>query len=383
MGMKAQYFILCLFSILPLLSQESPEAPEVLPQIPVEELYRHKTKTGQGFRFPGATKIWVGGDVMFNWGVRDSIKPEDPEYAFRSFQALFAGMDMNLVNLETPILKKKPSADKIKSYVFYGEEEHLALLKSLGVQGVFLGNNHTMDFGTHGLEETTKLLEEKGIAYAGAGKNRREALRPILFKKSWMEFLFFSASEIGELRLFAGESTPGVMALDKTLLVDEMKKKSTGKVPILSLHWGVEYSPDPTEAQRRLAKELIQSGYKVIVGHHPHVPQGIEVFPGGAVIYSLGNFFFGSKNSYLKHNVSVVLHFQEKKLLAIEVIPVFGKHQEVVGDAYFEPLDPESSEEFLKEYAFQCEKLGTKLVISGGRGYVFLEKERKEKDKKN
>jgi poly-gamma-glutamate synthesis protein (capsule biosynthesis protein) len=135
----------------------------------------------------------------------------------------------------------------------------------------------------------------------------------------------------------------------------------------------VEYSPYPTEEQRKAAKYLVGAGYKVILGHHPHVPQGIEVFPNGIVIYSLGNFLFGSKNQYLKHNITAVLHFEKEKLLAVEVIPVFGKHQSADGLHYFYPLGPIEAENFLKEYAILCKQLGTNLIISGGRGYVFLE----------
>lgn len=350
---------------------------------PTEDYYRGITATGASLYFPQTTKIWAGGDVMFNWGVRDSIREDDPLYSFRSFQPILKQMDFSVVNLETPVLRKKPSVDKLKSYVFYAEESNLDILKQIGIQGVFLGNNHSMDFGALGLAETRALLSEKKFYFAGAGKSALEASLPFSWKKNQTEFHFYSASEIGEKRLFAEGTSAGVNPLSLSTLMSDRRKRSSGKVSILSLHWGLEYSPDPTETQRKIAKELIQSGFKVILGHHPHVPQGIEVFPGGAVIYSLGNFFFGSKNLYLKHNVSVVLHFNEQKLVAIEVIPVFGKHQEVSGEQYFEPLSPLVSEEFLKEYSLQCEKLGTELVIKGGRGYVFLEKDRKTNDKKN
>ncbi len=344
---------------------------------PYEDYYRYKTPTGTGFRFKNTTKIWVGGDVMFNWGVRDAMKGEDPIMPFRSFTSLLYNMDYRMLNLETPILHKTPTLDKLKSYVFYGEKKDLRVLTALQIDGVFLGNNHTMDIGESGLLDTLLSLDESKISYAGAGKNEEEALKPLVFKKENIEYRTFSFSDIGETRLFAGPKNSGAAYFRVSTAERLVKKTKPNQVNLLSVHWGVEYSPEPTEVQRKTAKYLVQSGYQVILGHHPHIPQGIEVFPKGIVIYSLGNFLFGSKNLYLKHNISVVLHFNGTRLVCAEIIPVFGKHQTLPGDQYFFPLGAVEAEEFLREYSLLCKNLGTEMVISGGRGYVFLDKELK------
>jgi hypothetical protein len=359
---------------------DSPEPLEDYEPIltpPYEDFYRYKTQTGTGFRLKDTTKIWVGGDVMFNWGVRDAMKGEDPLLPFRSFTSLLYNMDYRMLNLETPILHKTPTLDKLKSYVFYGEKKDLRVLTALQIDGVFLGNNHTMDLGESGLVDTLLSLDESKISYAGAGKNEEESLKPLVFKKDNLEYRTFSFSDIGENRLFSGPRTPGAAYFRVPVAERLVRGSKPGQVNMLSLHWGVEYSPEPTDIQRKTAKYLIGAGYQVILGHHPHIPQGIEVFPKGIVIYSLGNFLFGSKNSYLKHNISVVLHFVRNRLVCAEIIPVFGKHQTMPGDQYFMPLAANESEEFLREYALLCKNLGTELVISGGRGYVFLDNELK------
>lgn len=356
-----------IFFVSPLIAKEV----EPKPELPTREFYRYKMTSGEPLHIKGTTRFWIGGDVMFNWGVRESMLEEDKMTPFRSLSPILQDMDLVMLNLETPILEKKPAVDKIKPYVFFAEPKNLSILKELGVQLVFLGNNHTMDFGAQGLEETLEHTKVNKIASVGAGKNLREAFKPFVWKKNKSEFAIYSVSGVGESRLFAGPNRPGVAPLNSEFLKEEVGGKN--RISILSFHWGVEYSPMPTPEQRQLAKELFQSGAKVIVGHHPHVPQGIEVFPGGGVcIYSLGNLFFGSKNQYLKHNISVVLHFQEKKLIAVEVIPLYGKQQSHNGPPYFEPLDGNEAEEFLKEYALLCERLGTQLHVQGGRGYVFL-----------
>jgi poly-gamma-glutamate synthesis protein (capsule biosynthesis protein) len=358
---------------------EPVEEYETILTPPYEDYYRYKTVTGTGYRLKNTTKIWVGGDVMFNWGVRDAMKGDDPVLPFRSFTSLLYNMDYRMLNLETPILHKTPTLDKMKSYVFYGEQKDLRVLTALQIDGVFLGNNHTMDLGETGLKDTLLSLEETKISYAGAGRNEEESLRPLTFKKENMEYRTFSFSDIGETRLFAGPKNPGAAYFRVPVAERLIRKSKPNQVNMLSLHWGVEYSPEPTEVQRKTAKYLVGAGYQVILGHHPHIPQGIEVFPKGIVIYSLGNFLFGSKNLYLKHNISVVLHFTGGQLVCAEIIPVFGKHQSMSGDQYFFPLGALEAEEFLREYALLCKNLGTELVISGGRGYVFLDKELKAK----
>lgn len=343
--------------------------------LPVEELYRFKTNSGSGYRFPDTYKIWIGGDVMFNWGVRDSMKNEDPFFAFRSFSYFLQNYDVRMLNLETPILKKTPNVDQMKSYVFFGERKDLTLLKFLGIDAVFLGNNHTMDFGEEGLKDTIDLLNEFKIGFAGAGLNHLESWKPIVLNKDESEYRVFSFSDTGETRLFSGPKSPGAAYFRVGVAEKLIQKSKPNQTNILSVHWGVEYSPIPTDVQRNAAKYLVDAGYKVIVGHHPHIPQGIEVFPKGIVIYSLGNFLFGSKNQYLKHNITAVLHFKKEKLVCVEIIPIFGKHQTADGNHYFYPLGPAESELFLKEYSVLCKQLGTNLIVSGGRGYVFLENE--------
>ncbi|MDF3819232.1 CapA family protein [Leptospira sp. 96542] len=356
---------------------DEPEPIEQPIPLPIKSLYKFKTASGKGFEFPNSTKIWVGGDVMFNWGVRDSMRSKDPYFPFRSFFSYLKQFDFRLLNLETPILKKTPSVDQLKSYVFYGERRDLTVLKLLGIDGVFLGNNHTMDFGEQGLSDSLALLKEHSIPYSGAGMNLEESLSPIVLHKFEREYRIFSFSDTGETRLFSGPRQAGAAYFRVGTAERLIQKSKPHQTNILSVHWGVEYDPIPTETQKRAAKYLIGAGYKVIIGHHPHIPQGIEVFPKGVVIYSLGNFLFGSKNQYLKHNISAVLHFDNVSgnLLCVEVIPIFGKHQTAAGDHYFYPLGPHEAEEFLREYAVLCKQLGTNLVISGGKGYVFFDKE--------
>ncbi|WCL48315.1 CapA family protein [Leptospira sp. GIMC2001] len=334
-----------------------------------------RTKRGVRLNFPKTTKLLFAGDTMFNWGVKETIDRDGYELPFEEWKQIFRRADLRFLNLETPILKDTNVGTKDKSFVFYGAKEDVNLLKFLDLNAVFLGNNHSMDFERDGLSDTLKLLNDSNIVSLGAGFTEAQAFEPKLFTAKGNDFLLYSVSEVGDRHLFARGNSPGIAYFYEAKIASEVRRNRArlrNINPILSLHWGWEYNPEPTIGQRRSAQKMIDAGFGAVVGHHPHIPQGIEIYKGKPIIYSLGNFIFGSKNNYLNHNIVVILHYLKNKLVALELIPSFGKFQNRGHDFY--PLDPIDAEEFLEEYAILCEKLGTKIQIQGGRGYIFLDK---------
>nr|WP_246028277.1 CapA family protein [Leptospira fletcheri] len=351
---------------------------------------------------PELLKVLVGGDVMFNWGIRDTIRAKGELAPVRGLKSVFDEADLRMLNLETPVVSEK-SWDVGKAYVFQAKDTDLDSFSYLGVDLVFLGNNHAMDHGAEGLAETEKFLKARGISYIGAGKNYAEALGPWSLEKKGTKLIVYSATNVAEgKQQYAGEK-PGVLFFEPEFLAPKLrslipipiKPKRTFKkgkrirnlppkapVPsasqspvrgfkIVSLHWGVEYSPIPTKEQRDQAKALLGNGIQVIVGHHPHIPQGIERVGKGIVFYSLGNLIFGSRNSYLNHNLIAVLHIKKGNLLRVELIPIFGKFQTAIHQV--RTLEGEEARSFLREIAVLSEDLGTKIRIDGERGWIDLE----------
>lgn len=149
-----------------------------------------------------------------------------------------------------------------------------------------------------------------------------------------------------------------------------LPKNHSTPVRIVSLHWGVEYSPFPTSDQRKIARSLIDSGVKIVIGHHPHIPQGVEVYKGGVILYSLGNLIFGSRNSYLNHNLIAILHIRNNHLERVELVPIFGKFQKE--DHKIRPVKGVEAQEFLHEIAVLSAELGTKLRVEGDRAFLDL-----------
>jgi poly-gamma-glutamate capsule biosynthesis protein CapA/YwtB (metallophosphatase superfamily) len=318
-------------------------------------------------RHPKKTKILIGGDVMFDWGLRATMKKNGFYSPVEKLLPIFEDSDFRMVNLETTVTHGLVSPDKIKPYVFNSKPEEMNLLKYLNIDHVFLANNHSMDYGPEGLLETIQILKDYGFSFSGAGTNYSDSNQPFQFQLKQSNILLYSVSAIGEQRLFATKNSPGASSYNPKRL-SSLIKESNNTINILSVHWGIEYSPEPTPSQRFDAKQLIQSGFKIIIGHHPHIPQGIEKIDDGLVIYSLGNFIFGSKNQYLNHNILIKLILEDSKLVTCEIIPVFGKFQSSPHIIY--PLEGKEALDFLNEISYMSEKLNTKIEIKNNKGYI-------------
>ena len=317
---------------------------------------------------PKQFRILLAGDVMFDWGLRETMVKRGFYSPIENLVPIFDEADLKMFNLETPI-STYASPDPTKSYVFNAKPDELNLLNRLDVDMVFLANNHTMDYGKEGLAETIRNLSIKGILYAGAGMNSNEAFLPKKINFKNYQIQVSSASAIGETRLFATTQLPGAAAYSVPRLT-KIPKKGSDIFEILSLHWGVEYNPEPTKEQIEGAHKLIDSGFHVIAGHHPHIPQGIEKYNDGLIIYSMGNFIFGSQNQYLNHNIAIMLTVQNNRLITCEIIPIFGKFQKDEHIIY--PLVGEQANNFLEEISYLSQKLNTRIIIRNGRGYIYF-----------
>jgi capsule synthesis protein PGA_cap len=200
--------------------------------------------------------------------------------------------DIVIGNLEGPLTKFGKSVSG--KCAIGGSPLGVKALTNAGIGAVCLANNHIMDYGREGLFETIKILESENIAYFGAGDSKEEgcAERYVEIKGKRIALLGKSSVVVSSPCYATGQS-PGVAQFD----LDETKKaikdcKSRADFTVVVLHWGVEHYNYPTPNQRREARELIEAGADLIIGHHPHVLQGIERIEKGLVCYSLGNFLF-------------------------------------------------------------------------------------------
>ncbi|MCX8000623.1 MAG: CapA family protein [Leptospiraceae bacterium] len=224
-------------------------------------------------RKPKTFRLLAAGDVMFDWGLRDVMKKKGFYEPIERLVPLFEEVDFRMVNLETPVSSTNITIDKSKSYVFNAKPEELKVLKHLNIDLVFLANNHSMDYGKKGLEETLENLKKYEISFTGAGQNLQEALKPFSFKSEFVNFTIYSRSAIGESRLFANDKRAGAAFFYPKELTELAATRRNKEILIASLHWGVEYSPEPTPVQISQAHALIDAGFKLVIGHHHHTPK--------------------------------------------------------------------------------------------------------------
>jgi poly-gamma-glutamate capsule biosynthesis protein CapA/YwtB (metallophosphatase superfamily) len=234
-------------------------------------------------------KILAVGDISFK-GRWDSIPTTIP------FQHIIKHFEQNnfvIANLESPLVSDTVNSISGKC-TLQGDLGWAKILCDCGISLVSLANNHLMDFGEQGLNNTIEALQSAGILYVGAGQDAKSACAPVFKDLSGnkLAFLARSAVEVSSL-CYAGPEQPGVALLDENELVSAIKKcKETADLVIVMLHWGIEHYHYPTPQQRRLAKTLVSAGADIILGHHPHVLQGEEQIGNALVSYSSGNFLF-------------------------------------------------------------------------------------------
>lgn len=206
--------------------------------------------------------------------------------------------DIMMINNEfTYSTRGEPLAGK--DYTFRADPKRVALLETFGTDIVSLANNHVYDYGEDALIDTIDTLEEAGIPYVGAGKDLKDAMRPVYFVANGKKIAIVSATQIERSLNYtkeATETTPGVLKTlnpDKFLKVIEEARDNSDYV-IAFVHWGTEGNNYFGSDQVALAKQFVEAGVDVIIGGHTHCLQGMEYMDGVPIIYSLGNFWFSA-----------------------------------------------------------------------------------------
>lgn len=206
------------------------------------------------------------------------------------------GSDVFMANQEFPF-SNRGSAAADKQFTFRLPPEKVSLLKEMGIDIVTLANNHALDFGTDALLDTCDTLDEAGIYRVGAGANLEEARKPVIMEIKGKTIGFLGASRVIPVGSWNATATsPGMLTTyDPTMLLEDIKSaKETCDFVIVYVHWGIERDEYPQDYQRTMGKQYIDAGADMVIGSHPHVLQGMEYYNGKPIVYSLGNFVFGS-----------------------------------------------------------------------------------------
>lgn len=245
-----------------------------------------------------SARILFAGDILFSDHVLNAYEKAGSITGVLDEGYLndISSADYFVANEEFPFSSRGQAAPD-KQYTFRLPEEKVSMMNELGVDLVTLANNHALDFGTDALLDTCSTLDGAGILHVGAGANSEEARKPQIVELNSIRVGFIGASRVIPVASWtAGSSTPGMLtAYDDTLLRQTIEEtRPLCDYLIVYLHWGVERAEMPVDHQTTLGRRCINAGADLVIGSHPHVLQGLEYYGGKPIVYSLGNFIFGS-----------------------------------------------------------------------------------------
>jgi poly-gamma-glutamate capsule biosynthesis protein CapA/YwtB (metallophosphatase superfamily) len=251
----------------------------------------------------------------------ETVVRSTPDAVYGDMLPVLRGADLRIVNCECALTAARKPVWK-SGAVFKGLPAHVAGLTCVPFEVACLANNHVFDYGLRGFRETLDVLRRNGIRTVGAGLRFEEALTPqtVLVKRTRVTILNFSEGE----DLTASRGGPGVCGWEIDRLAALVRKaKKRGDFVIAVGHAGLEYIPFPPPYVVEAFRALAEAGADCVIGHHPHVPQGLEVRDGRLIAYSLGNFVFfqPSELYYRRTGFCLMIHVRGNRLSSYELLP--------------------------------------------------------------
>jgi poly-gamma-glutamate synthesis protein (capsule biosynthesis protein) len=275
----------------------------------------------------------AGGDVAWpnGWGGIDEVDAKQHDL-FAEVRPLVEQGHLNFVNIECPMTTLEPKLKK--TYPITCDPKRLAYVVDAGFNLISLANNHSMDAGPEGAADTRALMDrtttaERPLFWAGTGDTPAAADEPRLFtvpgKKA--RVAFFATANTGKEALVAS-------VWDEQLEARIGEAGKQADIVIVSVHHGPEYVHVPDASTVARYHALIDAGADVVLGHHPHVVQGMERYEHGVIFYSLGNFSFGSR-TVRHHETGARLYsvlgrvtFRKGAVDAAQVFPLYANNSE-------------------------------------------------------
>jgi poly-gamma-glutamate capsule biosynthesis protein CapA/YwtB (metallophosphatase superfamily) len=336
-------------------------------------------------RKPGRIELFFGGDSMagrryFKSGQgREAVL--DPATLDSDLDRLFAPMrpyfqtsDLASINLESVVAAEQPGPPAPKKYLFYSPPELPGALARAGIDHVSLGNNHTADYRDAGMRTTIEALDAAGIGWSGAGMDQDEAERA-----------FRSEVDGEKLGIFGfvgwrGSWTPNQTATPEKAgaawglrsAVERVtrRERRAGYTPIMHFHGNKEYSDRPSEISLSRFRTAVEKGAPLVIGHHPHVTHGLEIYRDSLIAHSLGNFLFDQEHPHTHVTYSLKVWLENGKFLRAEAIPM------QVLDYRPVPAVGRLREAVLRRLYWLSAEMGTQLYQSGGHAVVWAKEPR-------
>lgn len=288
----------------------------------------------------------------YDSGVGDS-------YFFENVYDIFSADDFTLVNLEGPLTLSEDGRET--TFCISGDPDYVNILTAGSVEAVSLANNHRLDYKTQGTKDTTEALDSAGIAYAYDNIYCMAEVKGI-------QIGYVSVNEVGQ-----------GAAVEKYLQEGIAKLREDGADLVLACcHWGIERENYPEEYQKSLGRKCIDWGADLVIGHHPHVLQGVEEYNGRFIVYSLGNFCFGAnrnpsdKDCMIFQQTFTFVDGERQEDKEIRVIPCSVSSVTTINDYKPTPAEEEAAQRIIGRINEYSADFG---IAFDGDGYLLQQTE--------
>lgn len=203
---------------------------------------------------------------------------QGPDYFFKNVRSILEEDDLSIINLEGTFTDSDQRQEK--TFAFKADPEYVSILTGSSIEAANLANNHSRDYGEESYTDTIETLEQAGIASFGYDQ---------------VDILEVNGVKVGLTGIY--ELAEHLDKQEEVRTNIAALKEAGAQVIIVNFHWGIEKEYLPNDTQKTLAHLAIDEGADLVIGHHPHVLQGIERYKGKYIAYSLGNFSFGGNSN--------------------------------------------------------------------------------------
>jgi len=312
-------------------SRSAPQTPDRPDQAPATS---SPDKAALAGRSGSVRLLWVG-DIMLDRHVKEQIEQNGFKHLLQPLTAkrFFRSYDLVGGNLEGAVTRQGRHYPPVNKYDFAFAPADLAKLKQAGFTYLNLANNHLADQGRQGMVETRQNLADLDYLYAGCADTRVGACTATTTQRNGIKLALAGLSGVYQA-LPEPEMASTVQSLaDRTDLV------------VVNVHWGKEYAHLASKQQKQTARLLVDNGADVVVGHHPHVVQGLEIYQGRPIFYSLGNFIFDQYFSRATQQGLALDMKLDKHGYRIRLVPLLSRLSQV------SLMTAESKQEFFNQLA--------------------------------
>jgi len=362
--MNRGWIILVLAAIVPL--AWAPDGVHANPPVTREPARRAAATPA-----PQTITMTFTGDVSMTWrALPTNLKRLDwKNNPLRFFAPVFKAADLAVSNFEGVLSPGDPryAEPRLNLWAPVAAGQVFA---NAHVNLVSNGNNHAFDGRDVGVLRTLGALRKSGVKVFGVGRTQAEANAPYVFRKGTTCVAILP----GTTKTNKGSRGRARVAFYPRKNWAELAKVVRHTVQnvcpyvVVYLHWGTEKAHSPNRKITAFGRKIIDAGAKLLVGHHPHVLQGVEYYGGGAIVYSLGNFVFSNPNKATRRTGVLRVQLQRRagkpvRLERLELIPAMIHRKDYTP----RPSTGPQAEDLLRRMRTYCKPFGTQVVLHRGR----------------